>query len=127
MDYGLYFREFLQLGASATDAKLTSAKVRSAFPRLHPILADVGAIACPSGGGPAFPFTRETQDGSMTAFNAYATAFLAASNPPRKMGMVFTLPSDSSKVVRKRGFEPRRYCYRQPLKLVRLPVPPLPQ
>ena len=30
-------------------------------------------------------------------------------------------------MVRKRGFEPLRYCYRQPLKLVRLPVPPLPQ
>jgi hypothetical protein len=28
--------------------------------------------------------------------------------------------------VRKRGFEPLRYCYRQPLKLVRLPVSPLP-
>ena len=26
--------------------------------------------------------------------------------------------------VRARGFEPPRYCYRQPLKLVRLPVPP---
>ena len=24
-------------------------------------------------------------------------------------------------MVRKRGFEPLRYCYRQPLKLVRLP------
>ena len=30
-------------------------------------------------------------------------------------------------LVRKRGFEPRWYCYRQPLKLVRLPVPPLPR
>ena len=29
------------------------------------------------------------------------------------------------KVVRKRGFEPLRSCERQPLKLVRLPVPPL--
>jgi hypothetical protein len=29
--------------------------------------------------------------------------------------------------VRKRGFEPLRYCYRQPHTLVRLPVPPLPQ
>ena len=29
--------------------------------------------------------------------------------------------------MRKRGFEPLRYCYRQPLKLVRLPVPPLPR
>ena len=28
--------------------------------------------------------------------------------------------------MRQRGLEPPRYCYRQPLKLVRLPVPPLP-
>ena len=27
---------------------------------------------------------------------------------------------------RKGGLEPPRYCYRQPLKLVRLPIPPLP-
>src|SRR5262245_34032717 len=33
----------------------------------------------------------------------------------------------ASRMVRKGGFEPPRYCYRQPLKLVRLPVPPLPQ
>ena len=31
------------------------------------------------------------------------------------------------KMVRSSGFEPPRYCYRQPLKLVRLPVPPRPQ
>ena len=31
------------------------------------------------------------------------------------------------KLVRWKGFEPSRYCYRQPLKLVRLPVPPPPQ
>src|SRR5215471_15161622 len=30
-------------------------------------------------------------------------------------------------LVRWKGFEPSRYCYRQPLKLVRLPVPPPPQ
>ena len=35
-------------------------------------------------------------------------------------------PSNASLLVRKGGFEPPRYCYRQPLKLVRLPVPPLP-
>jgi hypothetical protein len=29
-------------------------------------------------------------------------------------------------LVRPSGFEPPRYCYRQPLKLVRLPVPPRP-
>ena len=31
------------------------------------------------------------------------------------------------KMVRSSGFEPPRYCYRQPLKLVRLPVPPRPR
>jgi hypothetical protein len=31
------------------------------------------------------------------------------------------------KMVRPSGFEPPRYCYRQPLKLVRLPVPPRPR
>ena len=30
-------------------------------------------------------------------------------------------------MVRKGGLEPPRYCYRQPLKLVRLPIPPLPR
>jgi hypothetical protein len=30
------------------------------------------------------------------------------------------------RMVRSSGFEPPRYCYRQPLKLVRLPVPPRP-
>jgi hypothetical protein len=37
--------------------------------------------------------------------------------------------SSSSRVwilVRSSGFEPPRYCYRQPLKLVRLPIPPRP-
>src|SRR5689334_7022758 len=32
-----------------------------------------------------------------------------------------------NELVRKRGLEPPRYCYRQPLKLVRLPIPPLPR
>ena len=31
------------------------------------------------------------------------------------------------KLMRKGGLEPPRYCYRQPLKLVRLPIPPLPR
>jgi hypothetical protein len=34
--------------------------------------------------------------------------------------------SSSEILVRPSGFEPPRYCYRQPLKLVRLPVPPRP-
>src|SRR4030095_121586 len=34
---------------------------------------------------------------------------------------------EASRMVRKGGLEPPRYCYRQPLKLVRLPIPPLPR
>ena len=30
-------------------------------------------------------------------------------------------------MVRKKGLEPSRCCHRQPLKLVRLPIPPLPR
>src|SRR5215510_3162127 len=35
--------------------------------------------------------------------------------------------SGERSLVRKKGLEPSRYCYRQPLKLVRLPIPPLPR
>ena len=35
--------------------------------------------------------------------------------------------SEKYVMVRKGGLEPPRYCYRQPLKLVRLPIPPLPR
>jgi hypothetical protein len=35
--------------------------------------------------------------------------------------------SSPEMLVRSSGFEPPRYCYRQPLKLVRLPVPPRPR
>ena len=38
-----------------------------------------------------------------------------------------TSEARKGRVVRKRGFEPLRSCDRQPLKLVRLPVPPLPR
>ena len=48
-------------------------------------------------------------------------------NGPRTTGPFLTVNYLKLKVVRKRGFEPLRYCYRQPLKLVRLPVPPLPR
>src|SRR5688572_10587148 len=34
---------------------------------------------------------------------------------------------EASRMVRKKGLEPSRPCGRQPLKLVRLPIPPLPR
>ena len=95
-DYGPYFREFLQMGASATEAQLAGAKrVRAEFAaRLHAVLADVDAIACPGGGAPAFPITKEVQYGSKTAFDASWAAALAASNPPAKHGVLFTVPAN---------------------------------
>ena len=87
-EYGPFFREFLQLGASVTEAQLAGAKrVRVEFAaRLHAVLADVDAIACPGGAAPAFPITKEAQYGSMTAFSASMAAARAASNPPAKDG-----------------------------------------
>ena len=38
----------------------------------------------------------------------------------------FKQPQTEKNLVRPSGFEPPRYYYRQPLKLVRLPVPPRP-
>src|SRR5689334_3846377 len=43
----------------------------------------------------------------------------------REPGGVQGTPPIQYWLVRKGGLEPPRYCYRQPLKLVRLPIPPL--
>jgi hypothetical protein len=47
-------------------------------------------------------------------------------NAGRSDGPFQLIEDNSVRVVRKGGLEPPRYCYRQPLKLVRLPIPPLP-
>ena len=45
----------------------------------------------------------------------------------RHRGFLFAMRFALNRIlVRSSGFEPPRYCYRQPLKLVRLPVPPRP-
>jgi hypothetical protein len=45
---------------------------------------------------------------------------------PNAQGRALATNYSSESLVRSSGFEPPRYCYRQPLKLVRLPVPPRP-
>ena len=93
-EYGPYFRALLQRGADATDTQLAAArKVRAEFTRqLTAVLAEVDAIACPSGGAPTFPIAQETQYGSLAAFQAAMDAVSAASNPPLKDRFVFTIP-----------------------------------
>jgi amidase len=86
-DYGPYFREVLQIGSGVTDAQLADArKLRAEFAaRFTTVLDSVDALACPAGGAPAWPISREIQVGSMTAYHA---AWTAAS--PR--ATVFTAP-----------------------------------
>ena len=44
----------------------------------------------------------------------------------RRSALALTHKHEPKNLVRPSGFEPPRYCYRQPLKLVRPPVPPRP-
>jgi len=71
-EYGLYFREVLQAGSGQTEEQLGGAKkirarVTASFNRL---LQSVDALACPSGGAPAWPITRELHVGPMPAYMA---------------------------------------------------------
>ena len=93
-EYGPYFREFLQFGAAATETQLAGArKIRGDIARrLTAVLGEVDALACPAGGAPAWPISKETQYGSMTAYNAALAARSAASDPPLKRPTVFTMP-----------------------------------
>lgn len=93
-EYGPYFREFLQFGAAVTETQLAGArKLRADITtRLTAVLGEVDALACPAGGAPAWPISKETQYGSMTAYNAAAAARSAASDPPLKSPRVFTMP-----------------------------------
>lgn len=93
-EYGPYFREFLQLGANATPVQVAGARrVQGELTaRLTKALGAVDAMACPGGGAPAFPISKETQYSSYTAYNAARSAMLAANNPPLKSARVFTQP-----------------------------------
>src|SRR4051812_20594590 len=60
-------------------------------------------------------------DATETAAMRTATQILAIAHQPG------VAQAGCKLLVRKIGFEPTRPCGRQPLKLVRLPVPPLPR
>ena len=71
-EYGPYMREVLALGAAVTPQRLASArKARAAFAGgFSAVLESVDAMACPAGGSPAFPITREVHTGGMAAYHA---------------------------------------------------------
>lgn len=70
--YGPYFRAFLESSAGVTEKQVADARAwRAAFAdRLHAMLESVDAMACPSGGDPAWPVTHELQVGPLAAFHA---------------------------------------------------------
>jgi amidase len=86
-EYGPYFREVLQLGAGWTAPDLAGARQRQAAiaGEFTALLDSVDALACPAGGAPAWPISKEIQVGSMAP---YHSAWAAAS--PRSTD--FTMP-----------------------------------
>ena len=68
-EYGLYFREVLQIGSGWTAAQLAGAKkIRARITAgFNTLLQSVDALACPSGGAPAWPITRDLQIGPFAA------------------------------------------------------------
>jgi amidase len=69
-EYGPYFREVLQIGSGWTAAQLAGAKkIRARITAgFNTLLQSVDALACPSGGAPAWPITRDLQIGPFAAF-----------------------------------------------------------
>jgi amidase len=88
-EYGPYFRAVLQMGTGVTAEQLAAARQRRAqiSSEFTTLLDSVDALACPAGGAPAWPVSREIQVGSMAA---YHEAWAAAS--PRSTD--FTMPMD---------------------------------
>jgi amidase len=71
-EFGLYFRQMLAIGATVTPQQVAEAqKWRQDFTtRVNTILESVDAMACPAGGAPAWPVTRDLQIGSFENFTA---------------------------------------------------------
>src|SRR5687768_7471716 len=74
------------------------------------------------------PSTRMDANSLGTPLALPAGQGLSRARPGGRTGPATREPARrANRVVRKTGFEPARSCDRQPLKLVRLPVPPLPR
>ncbi len=91
-EYGPYFREFLEVGASVTSKQLSEAHhLRERFrSELSRLLEDVDVLICPAGAAPAFELPNEIQYGSMTSYNKAVDSLLKALDPPRQRPAFFT-------------------------------------
>ena len=71
-EYGTYFREVLGVATTITPQQTAQARAWQAdfTVRFSQVLESVDAMACPAGGAPAWPVTRELQLSSLAAFSA---------------------------------------------------------
>jgi amidase len=107
--YGPYFREVLALGTTITPAQVEAAHAwrRDFANRFETLLQSVDAMACPAGGAPAWPVTRELHLGP---FMDYSAAWEKAS--PRFSD--FTMPMNlagTPAICLPSGFSPEGLPY----------------
>jgi amidase len=71
-EYGPYFRQVLAIGSTVTPEQAAEAQAwRKDFTsEFNALLESVDAMACPAGGAPAWPVTRDLQVGPFEAFSA---------------------------------------------------------
>lgn len=83
-EYGNYFRDFLEIGASVTDAQYNDAMAarRSFSERYESVLAEVDAMLCPAG-GVTMPVTADQYGGVETLTPLFG-----------QVQMQFTIPDD---------------------------------
>jgi amidase len=83
-DYGYYFREFLEIGASVTDAQYNDAMAarRNFSERYESVLATVDAMLCPAG-GVIMPIPADQYGGAETLAPLFG-----------QVQMHFTIPDD---------------------------------
>ncbi|MEH6637348.1 MAG: amidase [Halioglobus sp.] len=83
-EYGNYFRDFLEIGASVTDAQYNDAMAarRNFSERYESVLATVDAMLCPAG-GVTMPVTADQYGGAETLAPLFA-----------QLQMQFTIPDD---------------------------------
>ena len=108
-EYGPYFRDVLATGAGVTPAQTAGAQAwRGTFTAgFTTLLESVDVMACPAGGGPAWPVSRELQLSPMAELNA---AWEKAS--PR--GADFTVPMNfagTPAICLPSGFSPEGLPY----------------
>jgi amidase len=71
-DYGPYFRQVLAIGATVTPQQVAAAHAarREFATTFNALVESVDAMACPAGGDPAWPVTRDLQVGPFEDFSS---------------------------------------------------------